>query len=296
MRIFGFVLPTPNCYSRSQVIHSRLNRHINYWAKPVVLMFALSLIACNDSSDDGGGSNPPPTVLDDISRVSVDSAGMEVIGGNSVEPSISWDDRYVAFQSAAFNLVVGDNNLSDDIFVHDTVTATTTRVSVGSAGVEGNSNSFRPSISGDGRFVAFGSRASNLVAVDTNGSDDIFVRDTVAATTTRVSVDSAGAEGNFSSFDPSISGDDRYVAFRSTAFNLVVGDNNLSDDIFVHDTVTGATTRVSVDSAGMEGNFSSFEPSISWDGSYVAFQSTASNLVTGDTNLSDDIFRAPNQP
>ncbi len=106
------------------------------------------------------------------------------------------------------------------------------RVSVDSLEVEGNSNSFRPSISGDGRYVAFASRASNLVAGDTNGSDDIFVRDTVNATTTRVSVSIAGVEGNNNSFRPSISGDGLFVAFGSRASNLVAGDINGSDDIF----------------------------------------------------------------
>jgi Tol biopolymer transport system component len=170
------------------------------------------------------------------------------------------------------------------------------RVSVDSLEVEGNSNSFSPSISGDGLYVAFASRASNLVVDDTNGSDDIFVHDTVTATTTRVSVDSAGVEGNSNSFRPSISGDGRYVAFASRASNLVAGDINGSDDIFVHDTFTATTTRVSVGSAGVEGNSNSFDSSINWDGSYVAFQSAASNLVAGDTNGSDDIFRTPNRP
>jgi Tol biopolymer transport system component len=222
---------------------------------------------------------------------------LEVEGNsNSFRPSISGDGRYVAFASRASNLVAGDTNGSDDIFVRDTVNATTTRVSVGIAGVEGNNNSFRPSISGDGLFVAFGSRASNLEVGDINGSDDIFVHDTVTATTTRVSVDSLGVEGNNNSFRPSISGDGRYVAFGSRASNLVAGDTNASDDIFVHDTVNMTTTRVSVGSAGVEGNNNSFRPSISGDGRYVAFGSHASNLVAGDTNGSDDIFRAPNRP
>jgi Tol biopolymer transport system component len=187
----------------------------------------------------------------------------------------------VAFQSAASNLVAGDNNGSDDIYVHDTVTATTTRVSLDSAGVEGNGFSSEPSISGDGRYVAFQSAASNLVAGDNNGSDDIYVHDTVTATTTRVSVDSAGTEGNSSSSEPSISRDGRYVVFTSVANNLVAGDTNGWGDIYVHDTVTATTTRVSVDSAGVEVSGANSEPSISGDGRYVAFRSAASNLVRG---------------
>ena len=258
----------------------------------ILIGFTAWLAACGGG---GGGDGSAPPVLDDISRVSVDSAGAEG-SSNSFEPSISGDGRYVAFVSLASNLVAGDINGSDDIFVHDTVTMTTTRVSVDSAGVEGSSNSFEPSISGDGRYVAFVSLASNLVAGDTNGSDDIFVHDTVTMTTTRVSVDSAGVEGSSNSFEPSISGDGRYVAFVSQASNLVGGDFNGSNDIFVHDTVTVTTTRISVDSAGVEGSSNSFEPSISRDGRYVAFVSLASNLVVGDTNGSDDIFRTPNRP
>ena len=235
------------------------------------------------------------TVTSETTRVSVDSTGAEGDGFSS-RPSISADGRYVAFQSLATNLVAGDTNGSDDIFVHDTVTSETTRVSVDSTGAEGNDESFSPSISVDGRYVAFHSVATNLVAGDTNGTADIFVHDTVTGTTTRVSVDSTGAEGDNESLSPSISADGHYVAFHSVATNLVAGDTNGTDDIFVHDTVTSETTRVSVDSTGAEGNDFSSNLSISADGRYVAFQSLASNLVAGDTNGTDDIFRAPNQP
>ena len=109
-------------------------------------------------------------------------------------------------------------------------------------------------------------------------------------------MDSDEVEGIRNSFDPSISGDGRYVAFASSAGNLVADDINGSDDIFVRDTVNGTTTRVSVDSDEVEGIRNSFRPSISGDGRYVAFASRADNLVAGDTNGSDDIFRAPNRP
>ncbi|MEO8196181.1 MAG: hypothetical protein ABI689_05620, partial [Thermoanaerobaculia bacterium] len=211
-------------------------------------------------------------------------------GGGSSAPSTSADGRYIAFQSSAPNLVAGDTNNLDDIFVHDRQTGVTTRVSVDSAGAEGNSDSAAPSISGDSRYVAFSSAASNLVAGDTNGSEDVFVHDRLTGTTTRVSVDSAGAEGDSYSYEASISGDGRYVAFASTASNLVAGDTNSIDDIFVHDRQTGATTRVSVDSFGVEGGSGSTSASISGDGRYVAFASYASNLVAGDTNLNSDIF------
>ena len=166
----------------------------------------------------------------------------------------------------------------------------TTRVSVDSAGVEGNNGSWVPSISGDGRFVAFESYASNLVPGDTNLTVDVFVHDRQTGQTTRVSVDSAGVEGNGWSWPSSISGDGRFVAFESGASNLVPGDTNLTGDVFVHDRQTGQTTRVSVDSAGVEGNSVSQTHSISGDGRFVAFESAAYNLVPGDTNGRYDVF------
>ncbi|WP_218110671.1 TolB-like translocation protein [Ostreibacterium oceani] len=229
------------------------------------------------------------TQTGDTTRVSVDSVGTEG-DGLSQSPSISADGRYVAFTSNATNLVTGDTNGTDDIFVHDTQTGATTRVSVDSLGTEGDSFSTIPSISADGRYVAFQSFATNLIAGDTNGYDDIFVHDTQTGVTTRVSVDSSGVEGNSHSYSPSISADGRYVAFESYATNLAAGDTNGIADVFVHDTQTGVTTRVSVDSSGVEGDNDSLNPSISADGRYVAFDSVATNLVAGDTNNNLDVF------
>ncbi|MDP6408904.1 MAG: hypothetical protein QGI46_05980, partial [Planctomycetota bacterium] len=167
---------------------------------------------------------------------------------------------------------------------------TTTRVSVDSAGNQGNGDSYRASLSADGRFVGFDSHASNLVGGDTNWDVDIFLHDTLTGATTRVSVDSAGNQGNDWSYEPSLSADGRFVAFYSYASNLVGGDTNGVPDIFLHDTLTGATTRGSVDSAGTQGNGPSYEPSLSADGRFVGFRSHASNLVGGDTNGTRDIF------
>jgi len=240
------------------------------------------------------------TLTNTTTRVSVDSVGNQAnnaflsVGrisfSGSSSPSISADGRFVAFNSYASNLVPGDTNNIDDIFVRDTLTNKTTRLSVDSAGNQGNRTSSEPSISADGRFVAFRSYASNLVPGDTNNIDDIFVRDTLTNTTTRLSVDSAGNQGNSTSFEPSISANGRFVAFRSNASNLVPGDTNNTDDIFVRDTLTNTTTRLSVDSAGNQGNNNSFNPSISADGHRVAFDSAASNLVPGDTNNTYDVF------
>jgi Tol biopolymer transport system component len=224
-------------------------------------------------------------------RVSISSSGTQ---GNDTdyEPSISSDGRYVAFESFSDNLVAGDTNSSWDIFVHDRQDDETTRVSVSSAGEQGNNHSWYLSISADGRYVAFRSDASNLVANDNNGAADIFVRDLQDNKTTRVSVSTAGDEGNGDSFECFISPDGRYVVFESDASNLVSDDTNGSTDIFVHDRESGngTTTRVSISSGGDGGNSDSFLPTISADGRYVAFESDADNLVSGDTNGSTDIF------
>ncbi|MFB8791962.1 MAG: hypothetical protein U7123_24725 [Potamolinea sp.] len=149
--------------------------------------------------------------------------------------------------------MVGDTNNNPDIFVYDTVTNTTRRVSVSSNGTQGNSSSYSPSISAEGNFVAFESYARNLVVGDTNNSLDIFVYDTLTNTTVRVSIANNGTQGNGDSYTPSISASGRYVAFQSYASNLVVGDTNNSPDIFVYDTLTNITRRVSVANDGTGG-------------------------------------------
>jgi Tol biopolymer transport system component len=222
-------------------------------------------------------------------RVSVSTAGAEG-DGRSFVPAISSDGRFTAFYSDASNLVAGDTNGVRDVFVHSRQTGETTRVSVGSAGAEANGDSFAPAISGDGRFVIFSSSASNLVAGDANGANDVFVRDRQANTTIRVSVALGGAEPNGGSYTPSISGDGRYAAFVSDASNLVAGDTNTNRDVFVFDRETASTTRASVDSAGMQTNLDSLTPMLSADGRFVAFASFAANLVAADTNEGSDVF------
>src|SRR5262249_38340734 len=226
-------------------------------------------------------------------RVSLDSAGAQ---GNALssDPAISGDGNFVAFVSGATNLVAGDGNGTLDVFVRGRASATTERVSVDSSGIEGNDASSdldRPAISSDGRFVAFSSLATNLVAGDGNGKSDVFVRDRLNATTERVSVDSSGAEGNDFSQYPSISSDGRLVAVTSGASNLVPGDTNATVDVFVRDRQSAATERADVNWAGAEANaLSSPYPSISGNGTFVAFHSFATNLVPADTNATTDIF------
>lgn len=222
-------------------------------------------------------------------RVSVSSDGAQA-NGHSRFASISPDGRYVAFESEASNLVPGDRNGVKDVFVRDLQLGLTTRVSVSSSGGEGNGVSGRPSIASGGQVVAFESVASNLVYSDTNGMQDVFVRNLTTGETKRVSVSSAGVEGLGDSGEPAISADGRWVAFSSWAANLVPGDTRGFKDVFLHDLETGQTTRVSLNSAGEESNGSSKSPALSADGRHVAFASDATNLVMTDTNRCWDVF------
>ncbi len=230
--------------------------------------------------------------------------GTQATGGNSLSPAVSADGRFVAFLSAAANLVVGDSNGLSDAFVRDRQLGTTERVSVpnnadqGALGTQANGDSFGLAISGDARFVAFESNASNLVLGDTNGLRDVFLRDRQTGSTTRVNVPNDADQGALGteatgddSFDPAISPDGRFVAIHSAATNLVLADTNGFSDIFVRDRQTGATERVSVDSAEAQASDdSSHSPAISADGRFVAFVSGASNLVPIDTNGVWDVF------
>jgi Tol biopolymer transport system component len=166
----------------------------------------------------------------------------------------------------------------------------TWRVSVDSAGRQGDSNSRQPALSDDGRFVAFASASNDLVAGDVNGRVDIFVRDGVTGAVEPVSVDSSANQSNGDCEYPTISSDGRFVCFDSDANNLDPGDNNAFNDVFVRDRATGTTVLVSVDSNGNGGNQHSFGAAISGDGQRIVFQSYASNLVSGDTNNALDIF------
>lgn len=222
-------------------------------------------------------------------RLSVGTGGAQS-NGESYLGAMSADGRYVAFSSLASNLVPGDTNGKLDVFVRDRQTGATTRVSLDNAGGQGNGDSWIAAISANGRYVTFESDASYLVAGDTNNKTDVFVRDLQTETTTRVSVNSAGVQGNDMSDRSSINDDGRYVAFRSWSTNLAAGDSNGEPDIFVHDRLTRATTRVSVDSTGAQGNGWQYYPRLSNDGRYVVFDSESSNLVAGDVNRMTDVF------
>ena len=230
-----------------------------------------------------------PVTAAQITRVSNATDGGRP-NDNSQSPCISADGRIVAFVSRASNLVADDNNGQRDVFVHDRQTGQTTRVSVASDGTQGDLGSTEPSISADGRYVAFDSEASTLVADDGNGVRDVFVHDRQTAQTTRVSLTSSGAQATGPSAWPSISADGRYVAFTSWASDLVDADTNDQADVFVHDRQTGQTRLVSLSSDGVQANNTSVRPSISADGMRIAFLSWADNLAPSDTNGIADVF------
>ena len=236
-------------------------------------------------------------VANTTTRVSVATGGGEASGGSEdfevVAPSlaISNDGRYIFFSSHKTNLVADDSNDGGDVFRHDRQTGTTIRVSVASGGGQGNGHSQSPAASGDGRYVAFTSGASNLVAGDTNGAD-VFLRDVTLDVTTRVSVIAHGGEFSQASGNPSISGDGRFVAFHSLDDLIVPGDTNASFDVFIRDRQEALTYRVSSTAAGGPGNANSFYPAMSEDGLFVGYLSYASNLVAGDTNSTHDVFVA----
>ncbi len=213
--------------------------------------------------------------------VSVSTAGGQ--GSNrSGAAVISADGRFVAFRSAAPDLVIGGNGL-ENVYVRDRQAGTTELASAAADGTPASNNSDSPGISADGRYVVFSSVARNLVAQDIGVNRQVFLRDRQAGTVEVVSLTSAGAiaHGEF----PSISGDGRFVAFN-TGYNLgmVDGDFNNVNDVFVRDRQAATTTRVSVSTFGAEGNAGSLYAAISLDGRWVAFQSTASNLVADDNN------------
>lgn len=201
---------------------------------------------------------------------------------------ISGDGKLVAFQNKTLTFVSGDTNGKSDVFVRDLAAKKTTRVSLSSAGAQGNGDSFLYSISTNGSVIGFTSQASNLVSGDTNGKEDAFIRK--GTQTIRVDVSSSGAQANNQSICSAVSGDGRYVAFCSTATNLVNDDTNSKVDTFWRDTQTGTTRRVSVSTSGVQGNNISPWPVISPDGKFVGYETDATNLVSRDTNGKRDIL------
>ncbi len=243
-------------------------------------------------TDNDGDFDEPGAVR--TTRISMGYDGSQP-NSDSWEVSISYDGRYIAYSSDASNLISNDTNGMRDVFLYDRVTGQTIRVSLAdTSGNQATNASDQPFVSGDGRFVAFRSAAANLVTGDTNTFADVFVREMATGRTFRVSVDSTGVEGDAPSYAPTLSETGRYVAFGSEATNLdtILADGNAARDVFVHDRVTGNTTRVSVSTAGVEADDDSFTPFISGNGNFVVFASDATNLdeIIPDTNSFSDIF------
>jgi Tol biopolymer transport system component len=236
-------------------------------------------------------------VLGTTERVSVATSGAQAVGGpsGSSHPAISANGRFVAFDSDATNLVPGDTNGVRDVFVHDRLTGTTTRVSRPTPSGQANGSSHGPAISASGQFVAFYSFATNLVTGDTNGEGDVFLHNRAAAgTTVRVSVATGGAEAiGGGSFSPVVSAEGRYIVFQSLATNLVPDDFNGVGDYFVRDRLAGTTSRLSIAPDGTEGDAGGgLHRAISADGRIAVFASDATTLVDSDTNGATDVFVA----
>jgi Tol biopolymer transport system component len=258
---------------------------------------AVAVLPVGAGMADAQTGSPAPTPPTVTSRVSVGSGGAQARGGGpSVIESVatSADGSVIAFVSNATNLVPGDANGVFDVFIYEVVSGHTTRISVASDGSEATAPSQDVALSADGKVVAFVSAAANLVPYDTNGQKDVFVRDRQSGTTTRVSMATGGTEATAASGQPALSADGRWVAFSSAAGELAPGDANGVSDVFLHDRVGAITTRVSVDSAGGDPDGPSVAPDLSADGTVVAFESRATDLLQGgaDGNNLADVFVA----
>lgn len=283
--------PAAECFGASQSADGRY------------LLFNCSGLAINVVPSDNNGVGDVflrDLVAQTTTRVSVTTAGAEV-NGQSNESSISADGRFIVFTSLATNVVTDDTNGASDVFVRDTATNTTTRVSVASGGGQANgfsstsmfSNGFwagRRVISDDGRFVVWVSSSTNLTGSIPQSVNNVFVTD---RQTNQVELlTRGGGAGNHDGDvrEPAISGDGRYVVFASNATNLVPGDTNRSYDIFLFDRTNSRLTRVSAADAGGQADGNSLSPTISRDGSTIMFRSDATNLVAGDDNATTDLF------
>ena len=224
--------------------------------------------------------------------ISVDSAG-NLGNGNSQRPHLSRDGRFVVFDSTASNLVAGDNNGQSDIFLYEVSSRTTSRVSLGTGGVEADLSSFAPTISADGSLIGFESGATNLVNGDTNGNSDLFVRQRVNGTNERISLDGNGQQlvGGLSRQLDVTNG--RFCVFVTTE-ELIAEDTNPREDVYVRDLTTGQLRVVSVSESGAPIDGDSLDPSISSDGRNVVFESAAQDILPQINTFELRVYSAPN--
>jgi Tol biopolymer transport system component len=222
-------------------------------------------------------------VTGDVTLASTSSAGVK---GNGLSyGSLSADGTKIGLGSNATNLDPGDTDSTYDVYVKDLATGDVTLASTSTSGAKANSISFFGSLSADGTKVAFDSEATNLDAADTDSILDIYVKDLVTGDLTLASTSTSGAKGDASSVDPFLSADGTKVTFASQAHNLdpAATGSTFEYDIYVKDLVTGELTLASTSNAGVKGNNSSEEPSLSADGTKVVFWSLASNLDPADS-------------
>lgn len=231
-------------------------------------------------------------------RVSVDASGNQISsvgtwGGDA--PAISRDGRYIVFESDSSQLVSGDTNGLLDVFVKDRQTGSVVRANTTPSGTQmttGEVIGTSPAVSDDGRFVAFLAYEPGLVSGYAGTHRDVYVKDMQTGAIDVSSVSSSGSAGDGDAASVALSANGRYVVFSSAASNLVPGDTNSMNDIFVRDRQNGATTLVSKSYTGGVANGGSMWASISCDGAYVAFSSAASDLVASDTNSNGAVFLA----
>jgi Tol biopolymer transport system component len=243
-----------------------------------LVLFAVALPAA------GSAVPAPAAPLTHVSR------GAAPADGASSRPALSPDGTLVAFDSTAANLAPDANGAVQDVFLRDLRSGATQIVSLAPGGAAADGASSAPVLADPRGTVVFTSAATNLVEGDTNGARDVFVR-TGDGRVQRVSVGAGGSQGDGASYEPDVSRDGRRVVFTSGASNLVPGDTNGVEDVFVRDLATGVTRRVS-ESAGRSFQGRSRAPSISPDGRWATFESAAADVVAGDRNEVADVFRA----
>lgn len=226
----------------------------------------------------------------ETTAISLNAAGEAGANGNSSDSSISGDGTRIAFISAATDLVAdGSGQVTRNVYVRDITAGITTHVSINATGDQTDIRASGVMISADGNRVVYSSKSENLVADDTNEVRDVFLFDAATGSTNRISVVD-GSEANGGSSAPTISADGAVIGYTSTATNLVDDDTNKADDVFVFDSATGTTTRVSVDTDETEAKRTSSSAAMSADGRSIVFVSEAGNLVDDDTNRQADIF------